>query len=328
MIDITFPKLHDDWNLDVVNILAFLGEHNIQACSQQICMSWTCFLPRLIPAPQYFDRMLHTDGSELPAYSTRVLKIDWEYEKEDGCVKRRPIRPRLISPMSLIAILSCALSLELAAWALVLGDAVALTGILAMSFTTPLLCLGMRWTPRDVRGPLHFTGGMLPPDTIVLKSPNGSFTVVECDVEIVNRLYFHPNHIDYMVSSFTGRGLSGTVGGIALVGSIVLFGSAVWTIKAALAVTYTVLNLLYWIAAIPPVCLSWHIDLVVSPPHITAHNDSLARCLWTTIYTTKKSEWVREHIPETMAWDEWLPEAQDQALKNLEPESWDPQVAL
>ena len=95
MIDIAFPRQRDDWSLDVVNILAFLGEHNIQACSQQICMSWTCFLPRLMPAPQgllaqrpktlasedgipvmgihsgysresleYFGRMLHTDGSE------------------------------------------------------------------------------------------------------------------------------------------------------------------------------------------------------------------------------------------------------------------------
>ena len=52
MIDISFPKLRGDWSLDVVNILAFLGEHNILACSQQICLSWMCFLPRLIPAPQ------------------------------------------------------------------------------------------------------------------------------------------------------------------------------------------------------------------------------------------------------------------------------------
>jgi len=243
MIDIAFPKLRDDWSLDVVNILAFLGEHNIEACSQQICMSWTCFLPRLIPAPQgllarrprkleseedtpvigihtgvtrpglhYFGRMLYTDWPELPPFTTRVVKIRWDPENEDRSLRRRPLRPRLFAPMNTIAIFSCALSFGLAAWALVLGDAVALTGILVMSFTTPLLCVGMRWTPWIL--PVMPKSAESPPGTVVIKSPNGSFTVVECDEQIARILYFHPDTIDYAVSSFTGRGLSGTVGGL------------------------------------------------------------------------------------------------------------------
>jgi hypothetical protein len=331
MIDINFPQVRDDWNLDVVNILAFLGEHNIIACSQQICMSWTCFVPRLIPAPQgllaqrpkklasedevpvtgiytdinrpnlqYFGRMLHTDGSDLPPFTTRVLTIRWDPENKDGSLKRNSLRPRLFSPMNIIAVLSCAMSLGLAGWALVLGDAVALTGILVMSFTTPLLCVGMRWTPYLIGTPSR-RSGQLPPGTVVIKSSNGCFTVVQCGQHIARLLYFHPEYIDYAVSSFTGRGLSGTVGGLTLVGSIVLFGNAVWTIKAALAVTYTVLNLLYWIAAILPVQLPWHIDLVISPPQITEHS-TFTQCLWTTIYTTKKIDWAKEHVPKTEAW--------------------------
>lgn len=174
MVEITFPSLRDDWSLDVVNILAFLGEHNILAYSQQICMSWTCFLPRLIPAPQgllvqrpknlasgddvsvqglfsgnsrhnlqYFGRMLHTDGSDLDSFTTRVLNIDWESDGRNT----NTIRPKLFSQINLIAIFSCVLSFGLAAWACVLGDAPALTGILVMSFTTPLLYVGMRWSP-------------------------------------------------------------------------------------------------------------------------------------------------------------------------------------
>lgn len=179
--------------------------------------------------------------------------------------------------MNMIVIFSCALNFGLAAWALVLGDAVALTGILVMSFTTPLVCLGMRWRLGLMWGPF-VTNRWTHQDAVIIKSSNGCLTVVECDDYIAHLLYFHPEYIDYAVSSFTGRGLSGTVGGLTLVGSIVLFGNAVWTMKAALAVTYTVLNLLYWIAAILPLRLSWHMDLVVSSSAIVQH-ETFTKCL-------------------------------------------------
>jgi hypothetical protein len=231
--------------------------------------------------------------------------------------------------MNLIAILSCAMSLGLAAWALVLGDAVALTGILVMSFTTPLLCVGMCWRPNSSWSSRRVmdSKGEVPQGTVIIKSPNGCFTVVECDEDIARRLYFHPEHIDYAVSSFAGRGLSSTVGGLTLVGFIVLFGNAVWTIKAALAVIYTVLNLLYCVAAILPVRLSWHIDLILSLPQIT-HHDTFTRCLWTTICITKRSDWAREYVPKTEVWSEWLREAQHQAQHAPGPECWDPQDAI
>ena len=352
MVGLTFPQVRDDWSLDVVNILAFLGEHNIIACSQQICISWLCFLPRLIPAPQgllaqrpkklasedetpvtgvfsganrpalqYFGHMLHSDGSGLSPFTTRVLKIEGNSVNETGNLKRFPLRPRLLSPINIVTILSCTMTIGLAGWALVLGDAVALTGILVMSFTTPLLCVGMRWRPRLIR---HHrpSRGQTPLGTVVIKSSNQCFTVVECGEYIAQLLYFHPDSIDYAVSSFTGRGLSGTVGGLTLVGFIVLLGNAVWTLKAALAVTYTVLNLWYWITAILPVRWSWHLDFDVSKPHIIKH-DTFEECLWTTIYITKASSWAREHVPKTEAWNQWLYEAEKVAEDAIEPTSWD-----
>ncbi|EAT85485.1 hypothetical protein SNOG_06834 [Parastagonospora nodorum SN15] len=89
------------------------------------------------------------------------------------------------------------MSLGLAAWALVLGDAVALTGILVMSFTTPLLCIGMRWKPQIFCRKTPFKD-------VVLRSQNGCITVVECDEEVARYLYFHPVHIEYTVSSLWG----------------------------------------------------------------------------------------------------------------------------
>lgn len=77
----------------------------------------------------------------------------------------------------------------------------------------------------------------VPPGTVVILYPTGSFTVVRCNEDVARVLFFHPEHIDYMVGSFTGRGTSGTIGGLMLVGSIVLFENATWTMNTALAVT-------------------------------------------------------------------------------------------
>ncbi|KAI7204192.1 hypothetical protein KC343_g838 [Hortaea werneckii] len=47
-----FPSSRANWSLDVVSILAILGENNIAMNAPIITLSWTCLLPRLLPAPQ------------------------------------------------------------------------------------------------------------------------------------------------------------------------------------------------------------------------------------------------------------------------------------
>ncbi|TVY29432.1 hypothetical protein LHYA1_G001870 [Lachnellula hyalina] len=40
------------WRLDIVSLLAVIGESSMEAHSQALTSSWTCILPRIIPAPQ------------------------------------------------------------------------------------------------------------------------------------------------------------------------------------------------------------------------------------------------------------------------------------
>ncbi|OAL04242.1 hypothetical protein IQ06DRAFT_95808 [Phaeosphaeriaceae sp. SRC1lsM3a] len=342
MVSMTFPKLRDDWSLDVVNILAFLGEHNILATSQQVCMSPFCFLPRLIPAPQgllaqrartlptkgdfevrsvitgnkrpylnYFADTLHGDGDKLAAYTTRVLHIERDHAHE-----KRPItRPRLFSPINIIAIFSCAISLGIAAWAVVLGDGPGLAGVLIMSFTTPLLCIGLRWTPQLAP---RFRNDSKMQDCIVYRTPRGIFTVVRCDESISRWLYWHPSQVTYLVGSYSGRGVGGIAGGMMLVGSLVLFSNAMWTTKAALVVAYTVLNLLYWLAAIIPPSYSWHFELEMKEELIL--NKTYTKALWAAIWTSQSVDWVREgdHVPKTEAWNRWIEEARDALHRPME----------
>lgn len=47
-----FLKKFSDFQLDVVGFLAVLGEGSVQANAHIISLSYWCYLPRLMPAPQ------------------------------------------------------------------------------------------------------------------------------------------------------------------------------------------------------------------------------------------------------------------------------------
>ncbi|KAF4976908.1 hypothetical protein FZEAL_6484 [Fusarium zealandicum] len=47
-----FPNVKDNWSLDVVTLLAVIGESSMIEHSQTITASLLCLLPRIIPAPQ------------------------------------------------------------------------------------------------------------------------------------------------------------------------------------------------------------------------------------------------------------------------------------
>ncbi|KAE8451534.1 hypothetical protein EG329_003607 [Mollisiaceae sp. DMI_Dod_QoI] len=55
MAKVWFPVGRNDengWRLDIVSLLAVIGESSIESHSQALTSSWTCILPRIIPAPQ------------------------------------------------------------------------------------------------------------------------------------------------------------------------------------------------------------------------------------------------------------------------------------
>ena len=47
-----FPNVKNNWSLDVVTLLAVIGESSMAEQTQTITASLLCLLPRLIPAPQ------------------------------------------------------------------------------------------------------------------------------------------------------------------------------------------------------------------------------------------------------------------------------------
>ena len=57
----------DGWRLDIVSLLAVIGESAMAEHSQAMTSSWTCMLPRIIPAPQALLK---------PARPTRLPYLD------------------------------------------------------------------------------------------------------------------------------------------------------------------------------------------------------------------------------------------------------------
>ncbi|KAJ4345057.1 hypothetical protein N0V95_005966 [Ascochyta clinopodiicola] len=304
---IDLPSARSSWNLDAVSIIAVLGEHNIFLTSQNICLSWLCFLPRLIPAPQgllsvrpkvllsddeigggvrglysknqrahlgHFAMLLHGSGDgtgkHLKAFTVRQLKI--QSTSERPVVEARLLRRK---------------------W----------------SFALP-----RRKT------------GSAPRGDVIWCTNHGSITMVECKEDIALALYFASERPVYLVSSYTGQGLSGVVGGLTLVASIVLFGNATWTIKAALLATYTALNIVYWLVTLCPPQWTWRFNVEVE--ETPYENMTFTTALWTAIRLSKNVKWVLDSdlVPRSPVWEEWLRMADEKA--KAEENDWDAQKAL
>lgn len=267
----------------------------------------------------HFAMLLHGSGDgtgkHLKAFTVRQLKIRLTSE-------RPVVEARLLSPLNLVAVGSFLLTMGLVGWAVAIGDGVALIGILVMAFTTPVLCLGRKWS---FALPRRKTGSA-PRGDVIWCTNHGSITMVECKEDIALALYFASERPVYLVSSYTGQGLSGVVGGLTLVASIVLFGNATWTIKAALLATYTALNIVYWLVTLCPPQWTWRFNVEVEEtPH---ENMTFTTALWTAIRLSKNVKWVLDSdlVPRSPVWEEWLRMADEKA--KAEENDWDAQKAL
>ena len=193
----------------------------------------------------YLATILHGTGMELGSYSVRELKIQWK-ENYTGRVIYRDseavARPRPFSPASMIALASCVLSVCLLIWAALIRDGVAVVGIIIMSFTAPILCAGSRYD-LQTSDPLPSEMGA---GDVVFRTRDGAFTIIHCNEDISQLLYFARETPEHAMNLYTNRLSGGVVGGLMLIVGIALFGDcSSCTMQAALAVTYTLLNVVY-----------------------------------------------------------------------------------
>ncbi|CAK1365829.1 unnamed protein product [Cercospora beticola] len=256
-------------------------------------------------------------------YSVRELTIR-ELKSSDGSAAlSEHLRPRWASPTNIIAIISCAISIGLLIWAALLRDGVAVVGIIIMSSTAPVLCAGARYKLPKLRLALMSRDG-----DVVFRTRDGIFTVIHCTESIARLLYFSPEAPEFSMNIYANRLSGGVVGGLMLIVSITLFSNCTWTMQAALSVTYALLNVLYWVAAVLPERYSWDFsNLEISEKH-TFFNANFAEGLWVAIQRSGSIDWVRasRSVPDTPVWSKWLLEA-DQRLQS-NSKDWQPRKAF
>ena len=340
-----FPDGRTAWNLDVVGLLTVIGESAMSLHSQLITASYTCLLPRLLPAPQafiktsrestlpseaatvigvysgslvhslhYFASLLHP-VDELKPYSVHELTITHNLDKKDanGCIYLRRF-----APLKVVTVCSCILTLVLLVWSIVIHDGAAFFAILLISLASSILSFSSLWTPK-VR--LRKVDNEVPRGDMIVKSDHGAFLVVHCSEEVARELYVGKEECDYKVPMQPFRMLI-ALGTLLYMVSVILMSNCSWNMQVSLGAAYLILNVVYWALAMVP--LDWHWDL--SSRYVVRENrifetGNYTEAVWRAIYVSGKTTWVEDSkaIPTTKMWKDWL----NKAGQNIKDHNWD-----
>ncbi|KAK5095259.1 hypothetical protein LTS08_008158 [Lithohypha guttulata] len=267
-----FLSSFTDLQLDIVGIVAILGEASVLRISQISALSWHHELPRLMPAPQALlkhslERRLPTEaGKVVGAYSGNVnLELNFfcqllhpheldHYQVEFVTIKKRkgledspPYEVNPSGSLRALSLLGLALSVTLIALAAVYDDGWALVGTILLSITSTLVGFASRvklevqQPPKDRLTKVHDS------DVVIYYPRTGAFRVVRCS-EFESRLYFtsetcKPLFDDSLYRAFA---LCGTV---TLIFGLISIGNAQTILQVTFAATYVLLNITYWLAS-------------------------------------------------------------------------------
>lgn len=325
--------------------LAILGESSVLANSQVSSLSRFFLLPRLLPAPQalirsirpeslttstgkvlgahsggtkdhvsYVANLLH-NGRPLPAYSVRCERISKDTSKPG-------VTARILSPVTFLSVLGCAMSIALLALSVYKEDGMALLATILLSSLTMLVGYGNWWKLRLQK---RTAKRSVPPSDVVIVYPRGAFLIVKCDEEIARELYWHPEQCEYVVGVTFYRILA-LLATLMLMFGVIFLGNASLTLQTCYAGAYLVLNAAYWtVAALPQ---SWNWDLSCFRVETECYHGgeqckSFTSALWRSIAITRSTQWVKngQIAPVSQAWTRWLQQAELHATQGIRSRS-------
>lgn len=263
----------------------------------------------------FFAHILHGGQSRHKPY--------WIYEVEVGRsgTQKQP-STRLLSPLNLLALLGLAFTIVLIAFAIDLGDGMAVVAVSLLSTTSALSGLSWRWG-RSIEANDPFSN--YPPRKVVIRWPNGSFLLVHTNDGILRELYTNREGCSYNIIGEQYQAIVGT-GVILLILSIVALSNCEWEMQAAIALAYTVMHILYWFVAMLPMKWVWDMSMFTIKPKNEEDMRSYIRVVSKLIKLTQSVEWVlkSEIVPDNPVWREWIREAERECMN----ERWDSSLAF
>ncbi|KFZ13744.1 hypothetical protein V501_03545 [Pseudogymnoascus sp. VKM F-4519 (FW-2642)] len=220
------------------------------------------------------------------------------------------MRAKNMSPHNILSVASCLLTIGLLVWAIIIGDGPATLAIILLAITTTLFCAASLW-----RLPLRRTrSSKVPAGDVAIRTRQGAFLIIQCNENVARELYSSPDEVFQLIT--TGFSPCIGCGTVIFMVAVILMGNSTWTMQAALAVTYLLLNAVYWFVALMPSTTHWEFPSYeicdVTPEDIKyAHrfdmtknpHPSFTNSLWKAILVSKEIRWVRRSgaIPDTDA---------------------------
>jgi len=228
---------HGGWHLDVVSLLAVIGESIIADQAQVITSSWACLLPRLIPAPQaflraerprrlpavpgvtvrniaggtqvdelnYFANVIH-EVDKLTQHEVYVYEISLNDTFKDSSDKQHVLPANRLSSPHILSFFSFLVTWGLFTAACILHDGPAALGIAVLALQSSLGCAAWLWKPvlavrrkdsKDARG------------DIVIRTRGGAFVIVRCNEDVARQLYVGEEIAEYHLSPDLAKLMTG-----------------------------------------------------------------------------------------------------------------------
>ncbi|OJD17354.1 hypothetical protein AJ78_02539 [Emergomyces pasteurianus Ep9510] len=358
-----FPKSRDDWSLDIVSLLAVIGESAMSAHSQPLTASILCLLPRILPAPQALLRharptrlpsipahivSIHSGtllvelnhfanlvySIDLPSFTVREIRIKHREGYEETLHDEKNLRNRILRtpkgviharPFSPLALLS------VGSFLLSVGLCTWAVMIEDGVAVVAIVAVSLTSTIIGLSSMWHPNltvrkrKTVVPDGDLVIRTRQGAFIIIRCTEEVARELYTGTEECSYVVGDQIFRALVG-VGTFLLMSAVILMGNSTWTMQAALGCSYVLLNGCYQIAALFPEGWHWNLVRYELEEIRSLDTQTYTQALWKAIHVSQSTDWVRvsHAAPNSETWRAWI----DLAGDNLHDPNWDAQKAL
>lgn len=193
-------------------------------------------------------------GSKLERVTDRVAGIDREVKKGvKGKIERYAVPPAFWSPLHIVSVLSCAMTVGLFVAARYWEDGTAMLAIVFISMASTVTCWASLWRPLLMNRP----NNRVPKGDLVIRTRAGAFLVIKCREEVVRELYSGTEECQYVVGKYY-RVIMG-LGMVLLMVAVVLLGNCGWNSQALIGASYIFLNAAYWGLGLLPQHYFWYV---------------------------------------------------------------------
>ncbi|KAK7887569.1 hypothetical protein LTR67_009470 [Exophiala xenobiotica] len=272
----------EDLQLDIVGIIAVLGEASVTRNAQVTSLSWWSSIPRLLPAPQALleherkYRLPTVPGIVAGAHSGNIKKEinfftqllhqrpldDYEVElvevTRDKQIEGPSFCPRLYGPLFWASLLGCSMSIALVVLSVIYHDGFALLATIMLATVSSAVGFGTRWdlvfTEPEIQKKRE---NKMPRSDVIIYYPNGAIRVIRPESEGIARLYFQTEHARYKIDDTPYRTLA-LFSTIMLMAGVVSLANASNILQVSYAAAYVLLNAIYWaVSAMNPCSYHW-----------------------------------------------------------------------